>query len=81
MGGACGLHEKCRTADREPNLISEAFSGRGWDNSCKGYHQKYYKELLKFLDFPDIHFHQLRNIALMRREFHIYWDIPRKSFL
>ena len=47
----------------------------------KGYHQKYYKELLKSLDFPDIHFHQLRNIALMRREFHIYWDIPRKSFL
>ena len=27
----------------------------------KGYHQKYYKELLKSLDFPDIHFHQLRN--------------------
>ena len=27
----------------------------------KGYHQKYYKELLKSLDFPDIHFHQSRN--------------------
>ncbi len=24
-------------------------------------HQKYYKDLLKSLDLPDIHFHQLRN--------------------
>lgn len=43
---------------------------RDWNYICcstygnprsKGYHQKYYKELLKSLDFPDIHFHQLRN--------------------
>ena len=27
----------------------------------KGFHQKYYKDLLKSLDLPDIHFHQLRN--------------------
>ena len=27
----------------------------------KCYHHKYYKDLLKSLDLPDIHFHQLRN--------------------
>ena len=27
----------------------------------KGFHQKNYKDLLKSLDLPDIHFHQLRN--------------------
>ena len=43
---------------------------RDWNYICcstygnprsKGFHQKYYKDLLKSLDFPDIHFHQLRN--------------------
>ena len=29
--------------------------------SEQGFHQKYYKDLLKSLDLPDIHFHQLRN--------------------
>ena len=43
---------------------------RDWNYICcstygnprsKGFHQKYYKDLLKSLDLPDIHFHQLRN--------------------
>ncbi len=43
---------------------------RDWNYICcstygnprsKGYHQKYYKDLLKSLDLPDIHFHQLGN--------------------
>ena len=43
---------------------------RDWNYICsstygnprsKGFHQKYYKNLLKSLDLPDIHFHQLRN--------------------
>lgn len=43
---------------------------RDWNYICcstygnprsKCYHHKYYKDLLKSLDLPDIHFHQLRN--------------------
>lgn len=43
---------------------------RDWDYICcstygnprsKSFHQKYYKDLLKSLGLPDIHFHQLRN--------------------
>ena len=43
---------------------------RDWNYICcstygnprsKGFHHKYYKDLLKSLDLPDIHFHQLRN--------------------
>ena len=43
---------------------------RDWNYICcstygnprsKGFHQKYYKDLLKSLDLPEIHFHQLRN--------------------
>ena len=34
---------------------------RNWRGRSKGFHQKYYKDLLKSLDLPDIHFHQLRN--------------------
>ena len=54
----------------------------------KCYHHKYYKDLLKSLDLPDIHFHQLRNTyatILLKNSFnskgvsHLQ-DMPRKLY-
>ncbi len=48
----------------------------------KGFHQKYYKDLLKSLDLPDIHFHQLRNTyatILLKNSFNSTYGNPRSK--
>ena len=65
----CGLKFQCRhlldclydvtsLAEVWIEILSRSTYG---NPRSKCYHHKYYKDLLKSLDLPDIHFHQLRN--------------------